>query len=147
MWQSPNPKTRASGGKAPGDRRSKTRFHIRRVRADLRTVSSEPGQGLEIETSLLLNDLSPQGVGLSSSQEFKIGQELTIQLTAPSTLTLTGKVAHCHKHENASHIISEKPIAFRLGIQFIFASAEEEESFKKFCEDLQTEILNSEVAA
>jgi hypothetical protein len=144
MWQAPNQKT-PPGGKKGSKSRSRRPFHIKRVTAEMRLVQGAGSLVPEapIKVRLLLNDLSPKGVGLFSTSALQAGQEVALMLSEPSMIYLRGKVSYCQEHEANTHIIAETPFAYRMGIQLIFESPAEEEAVRKYCDDVLRELMPS----
>jgi hypothetical protein len=114
-------------------------LHIKRVTAEIRTVGSVTAEGkpmAEGSARILLNDLSIKGVGIFCNRSFLPGQEIAIHLTDPAPIYLRGKIVFCQEHDSRTHIISDVPYSYRIGIQFVFADATEEANVRKYCEDI-----------
>jgi hypothetical protein len=105
-------------------------------------MSSKNPQGEWIDARVLLNDLSPHGVGLYAEQSIPNGTQITLRLEDPKEVILNGKVIWSQESPNHK-VISKKRFSLRLGVQFLFATKEEEEAFKAFWEDLQKSHLYS----
>jgi hypothetical protein len=139
MWQAPNPKMRLPGAKKSRREHPRRSIHIQRVTAEIRTVGGTTPEGkpqTEASARILLNDLSIKGVGIFANKAFQPGQEIAIHLTDPGPIYLRGKIIFCQEHDVRTHIISNLPYSYRIGIQFVFADATEEETVRKFCEGI-----------
>lgn len=143
MWQSPNQRLRAIAAAKKREReRKRFPMHIRRVVAELRVLGSGLGKPTVVtQARVMLNDISPKGVGLFCSTPLQPGQEVAITLDEPRRIYLRGRIIWCQNQESESHIISEKTFAFRMGIQFTPQSATEEEDIVKYCQELAEAYL------
>lgn len=138
MWQAPNQKKGGAGTKRSSDRWQRP-MHIKRITVELRKSPTEgvPAMGPElVQARLVLNDLSPSGIGVFCAEAMAPGQEVALMLSTPATIYLRGRVVYCQEHFSPSHVISETPFGFRAGIQFTFQSADEQAAVTKFCEQL-----------
>jgi hypothetical protein len=131
MWQSPNQRVRAQVNARKREReRMKTQFHIKRV---LGTV--EMGDQ-KIDVRLILNDLTPKGMGLFSSTRFSPGDEVTIHLESPKKISLKGKIAWCQEYEVRGKVLTAQSFSYRVGLAFSFATPEEEQAMKAYCAEV-----------
>jgi hypothetical protein len=138
MWQAPNSKVRLPASKKARRTTPRRSIHIKRVTAEIRTVGKTTPDGrpsMEGSARIMLNDLSIKGVGIFCDKPFTPGEEIAINLTDPTRIYLRGKIVFCQEHDSRTHVISNLPYSYRIGIQFIFADATEEANVKKFCED------------
>ena len=85
---------------------------------------------------VVLNDLSPRGMGLFCSRSMLVGQEVAVTLDEPRRVYLRGRIIWCQEYDTESHVLSQQSYSFRVGIKFVFQSAQEEEAVKAFCEEL-----------
>jgi hypothetical protein len=99
-------------------------------------ISSQNPKGEWIDARVLLNELSPHGVGLYAEEAIPNGTQITLRLEEPKEVILNGKVIWSQESPDQK-VISKKRFSLRLGVQFLFATKEEEEAFKAFWEDLQ----------
>ena len=147
MWQSPNSKTRKA--RAEARERARQSLHVKRVTAEIRSLNSrQPESNPEIEGSarILLNDLTPKGLGIYCNKAFIAGTEVAISLTVPGTIHLHGQVTYCQEQEHKTHVISAIPFYFRIGIKFLFENAAEEAAVKKYCDEARR-ALRGAIAA
>lgn len=82
---------------------------------------------------VMLNDLSPKGVGLFSPIAIQPGQEVQLTIEEPKRFFVRGKIAWCQEYDANSHVLSRDPYSFRIGIEFEFTSAEEERQVREHC--------------
>jgi Tfp pilus assembly protein PilZ len=131
MWQSPNQRVRAQFNARKREReRMKMPFHIKRVHATVEIGDQK------IDVRLILNDLTPKGMGLFSSTRFSTGDEVTIYLENPKKIQLKGKIAWCQEYEVRGKVLTEKSFSHRVGLQFVFSSPEEEQAMKAYCSEV-----------
>jgi hypothetical protein len=143
MWQAPNQRSRASISNRKRER-DKTRrpLHLKRVQAELKVA--DPGQTPTVTSArVLLNDISPKGMGLFSASPFLPGTEIALTLSSPRQVYLRGRVAWCQEYDVDSKILSKNQFSYRVGIEFLFDSEAEEKSLKAFCEEIFKEHLFS----
>src|SRR6185437_13706820 len=136
MWQAPNQRLRAQANARKRERdRYKIPFHIKRVVAQiqLQVAGSEPQK---IEARTLLNDFSPKGMGLFSAHRFNQGDEVIVTIDSPERIQVKGKITWCQEYYVAGKVLKTQSFSYRAGIQFAFASADEEAAVKKFCNEL-----------
>jgi hypothetical protein len=137
MWQSPNQRVRAQVNARKREReRLKMQFHVKRVVA---VVSIHvPGQEKPetVDVRLILNDFTPKGMGLFSAHRFNAGDEITIDLENPKKVQVKGRVAWCQEYEIRGKVLTAQSYSYRVGLTFIFATPEEEQSLKAYCDDL-----------
>ncbi len=135
MWQTPN-RNAGTGTKKRTDRtRNRIPVQMKRIRGELRLVAS-PAPATVVQVRVILNDLSPRGVGLFSQSALQAGQEIELSFEDPIALKLHGRVVWSHEHQVGSHILSQTPFTHRAGVQFLFKDAEQEATLKRLCEDL-----------
>ena len=134
MWQSPNQRVRAQVNARKREReRLKMPFHIKRVLATVELGDQK------IDVRLILNDLTPRGMGLFSSHRFSAGDEVTIHLESPKKMQIKGKIAWCQEYEVRGKVLTEHSFSNRVGLSFVFSSPEEEQAMKAYC----AEVLES----
>jgi hypothetical protein len=144
MWQAPNQRVRAAANAKKREReRSRRPIHIKRINAHVELVNPNSPEPIKTETRLILNDLSTKGVGLFSPTPFIQGQDITITITDPLQITLKGKVIWCQEHGANSHVISNQPYTYRIGVEFILPSLEDQQSVKAFYEEVCKKYLYS----
>src|SRR5262245_22276876 len=107
MWQAPNQRVGAiQNSKKRQLERMKRPIHLKRVRAEVRLVpnqettaqaTTQDAQGEVVEVRVLLNDLSPNGIGIYASAGMAPGQDIQIILDEPKRIELKGKVIWCQE--------------------------------------------------
>jgi len=126
--------------------RSRRPLHLKRVYAQIKVeTQAEPAKVLDAR--ILLNDITPQGLGLFSMEPILVGQNIAITLDHPSRIYLKGRVVHCQEFAVNSHIMSKDPFLYRVGIHFQFVSKEEEDAVAKFCEGLSSDQIHNKIPA
>ena len=148
MWQAQNQRLRAiaSQRKSEKERLSKKYLHIKRVLAELKVAGSLNDPPLVAHARVLLNDITPHGLGFFSTHALTPGTEIGFTIESPKRFYVRARVVWCQEYDAGSHIISETPFAFRAGIEFIFENDEEEKRIKQFCDDLSAEHVGQPVA-
>lgn len=145
MWQAPSQRIRALAiAKKRARERNKHAIHLKLVDADLKlleeNLEAEPNP--ETQVRVILNDLGSKGVGLFATRSLEVGQEVALTLTKPRSLRIHGRIAWCQEYKADSHVLSQTPYAYRIGIVFDFSQAPEEEmKVKAFCDELAKEYL------
>lgn len=145
MWQAPSQR------KGPGSSKKRTRdrtpFHMKRVAVQIKLHPPQSPAGSEaaptpaaepviIDARALLNDLSHVGMGLFSQEKFSPDDEITICFESPKKIEIKGRVAWCQEYFVMSRVIREESFSYRTGIQFKFATPEEEKAVQDFCKEL-----------
>ena len=51
------------------------------------------------------------------------------------------KIAWCRKYNANSHVISNNPFSYRIGLVFSFMNEEDEQNTKTYCDELAKEYL------
>jgi hypothetical protein len=153
MWQAPNQRIEAikNAKKRQQDRLNRP-LHIKRVRAEIRLVphkethaqaTTQGENGQAIEARVMLNDLSPHGIGIYSKEKMVVGQKVQITLDEPKRITVTGSVVWCQEQRTGGAIISTQAHNYRVGVKFQFASPEEEKTFMDYCIEIEKAHLYS----
>lgn len=110
-------------------------FHIKRVAATLEL--QKPGtEVLKVEAQVLLNDFSPTGMGLFTGHHFNTDDEIIVRLESPKKIEVKGRIAWCEEYSMAGKVLKAQACPFRAGVQFKFATPEEEQAIKDFCDEL-----------
>ena len=135
MWQSPGGRTQAASAKKPRNS-SRIQMRIQRIQFELRLLGGMGTPTLVMPARALLSDLAEGGIGLFAGTSLAPNQSVEIVLTEPQAITLRGHVVWCQEQVASSHIVSAAPYPFRAGVQFIFASPEEETAVKEMMAEL-----------
>jgi PilZ domain len=144
MWQAPNQRVRASANAKKREReRSRRPLHIKRIHAELELVTSDSGHPFKTEVRVILNDLSPRGVGIFSHESLVAGQEVTLDIKDPYKIHLRARVIWCQEYDAYSHVLSSNPYSYRLGLEFVLPTGEEQTAIKTFCEEVSKNHLFS----
>jgi hypothetical protein len=134
MWQAPS-RTRQQKKRT----KEQKSIHIKRVHAELRTASI-PGQTPTVATArIVLNDISPFGVGLFTEIPFTLGQEIALTFEHPKRAFVRGKILWCEEMIRGGKVLSVETYKYRIGIQFKFQSKEDEAAIRTFCEEISAE--------
>jgi hypothetical protein len=137
MWQSPNQRVRAQANARRRERdRMRLPFHIKRVNASVALSGPDAASSTSVEVRVILNDFTPKGMGLFSPNKFAAGDEVTVTLDNPKKIQLKGRIIWCQEYEARGKVLTEQTFSYRVGVQFFFASEEEEKSLKAYCDDL-----------
>lgn len=114
--------------------RNRRPVHVKRILANLTF------DGRSVEARVILNDLNPKGTGLFLTQAVNLGQSVTLEIRDPHPISIQGKVLWC-QHDAGSHVLSNQPFAYRVGVEFVYKSAEEQGAIKQFVEELARDFL------
>lgn len=121
--------------------RDRVPLHMKRVMAQLKVVPQE-GAGLGnnsnqlFEARVILNDFSPTGVGLFMSEPVMVGELLAITVEHPKRFYCKARAVWCQVLTQEGHIISQQNYPYRIGLEFIFETPEEQASVKAFYEEI-----------
>ena len=136
MWQAPNQRMRAQGSSGKRGRdRGRMPIHIKRVAITV-TLHSPGAEPVILEARALLNDLSLTGMGLFTAHKFSADDEITITFESPRKIEIKGRIAWCQEYYVVGKILKTQSFSYRAGIQFKFATPEEEKAVQEFCDEL-----------
>jgi hypothetical protein len=143
MWQTPNQRIRAAANAKRREReRSRKPIHIKRILAQIELASPTPdGPSTKTDVRLMLNDLTPKGVGVFSPAALAAGQEVVILITSPVQINIKARVIWCQEHAANSHVISSQPFSYRVGFEFTGTTPDERNAIKAFCDEINTAHL------
>lgn len=149
MWQSQNqrPKAPPVATSTTGKRRDRERrrlpVHIKRARAELKSVTSLGAAPIVAEARVVLNDMSIKGVGLFAPVELVPGTVVAITISEPTQFFIKGRVVWCQEHDATSHVLSKNAFSFRVGIEFLYENPSEQQAVKQYLEVLARDYLFS----
>lgn len=138
MWNNQSQRPKAS--KKRDKDRIRMPIHIKRICAELELVNAGNPQG-KIEVRVILNDLSPKGMQLFSTEPFISGQDIKLKITDPIAIEVSAKVRWCQEHNASSHVISNRDFSYRLGIEFVVNNPEEQQAIKLFYDEITRKYL------
>ncbi len=151
MWQAPNQRIGAiQNAKKRQEARLKKPIHLKRVRAEMRLVPNKEThaqattvseQGEAIEARVLINDLSTTGIGIYASKPMNPGAKVSITLSEPIQIQISGEVVWCQEQPACGAIITSEAFNFRIGVKFAFANPEEEKALQDYCNEIQKQHL------
>lgn len=142
MWHAPNQRVRAAAIAKKRERdRARRPIHIKRLNAQLEIPSLSGEGSTQSQVRLLLNDLSPKGIGLYVTMPLIVGQEIILAVTEPRNMKIRSKVIWCQEYAASSHILSSHSFSHRAGLEFVLTD-EEEIDMKEFCDDVLRNHLN-----
>lgn len=146
MWHSPNQRLRAIANAKKREReRARRPIHIKRIIASLDLGNVAP-DAPKTNVRLVLNDLSYKGAGLFSPIALTPGQQIVLAISEPSQLSIKCRVAWCQEYHANSHVLSQQPHSYRLGLEFLLAP-EEESAVKAFCDEVAKNHLYTQKSA
>jgi hypothetical protein len=134
MWQAGNQR-RGPGDKNRKRDRAKMPFHIKRVKASLK-LEVPGGEARIIEAQVLLNDFSPEGMGLFTANKFNPDEQITISLESPKKIEIKARIAWSQEITVVGKILKAQACSYRAGVEFQFATPEEKEAVRAFCDEL-----------
>lgn len=126
--------------------KERIKLHIRRVRAELKTVASATTPESTCAARVLVNDLSLSGIGLFCASPVEQGIDVELVISAKQPITFKGKVVWCQEFYNQGHIVSDTKFSYRCGIKFSFKDAEEQTKLMQLYEAFAREILGDTAA-
>lgn len=153
IWQSAA-NQRATRLKRIAEKRDREKFapkvHMRRVRGEIKTVGPFRARNRNkgaAEVRIVLSDFSPVQVSFFAPTAFDVGQEISLTLEDPKRFYVKGRILFCQEHDVHSHVLSDTPFSYRIGIQFLFESAEEEKQVRAFCDLVHREYVFSNLSS
>jgi hypothetical protein len=108
-------------------------LHFRRVTAQIKITG---GNSCVHDVRVILNDLSPKGLGLFSPVNLHVGQEVAITLEKPRRFYVKARVVYSHPLEGAGKVITDCAFGHRVGLEFVLDSPEEAQAVTEFCEEM-----------
>lgn len=121
--------------------RNRLPVHFKRARAEVKLSGLGADPTKIIEARVLLNDITPKGIGLFTTSPMLPSQEISITVDQPKRLYVRGRIVWCMEHNANTHILSETKYAYRVGIQFIFDTEEERQALAKYVQELEAQFL------
>ena len=119
--------------------KGRPRLHIKRVVAELKLGSRTnigASTGGIVSARVILNDFGSTGVGLFAAEPILVGSEVSLTIEHPKRFYCRGRVVWCQEQITEGHVLSKTPYTYRMGIQFVFESAEEEHAVRMYYEEL-----------
>ncbi|MGE4234443.1 MAG: PilZ domain-containing protein [Bacteriovoracia bacterium] len=125
------------GNDLPGKPKAKKRaprakIPLQRVTAEVKLESNKK----ILPSRVFLTDLNPQGVGFFSTEAIEKGELVSIVIEQPRHLFVKGEVIWCKPYTLDTKILSEDSYTWRVGVVFDLKTKEEQESIKKYCEEI-----------
>lgn len=121
--------------------RNRLPVHFKRARAEVKLSGLGADPTKIIETRVLLNDITPKGIGLFSTAAMLPGQEISITVDQPKRFYARGRIVWCMEHNANSHVLTESKYSYRVGIQFIFDTEEERKALETYVQELEAQYL------
>jgi hypothetical protein len=129
-------KTRAEGKKP-----ERPVFHIKRTQAEITVLEGFAAPKKVVQACVVLNDLTPSGLLLFSSEPFYPGQRINLTLESPKLFYARGHITACKHMSLHQHVVGEHTYPYRVAIRFEFGSHEEELSVRRYCQEIYTRYL------
>ncbi|MBU6375974.1 MAG: PilZ domain-containing protein [Bdellovibrionales bacterium] len=139
MWQSNGKKRSSLGSIYNTPLRESARFHLKRVECLLTALEGSmpnSSSGSSLKARLLLNDLSPEGLAVYSTEILASGTLVALELQYPEEISLRLRVNWCQQITGVGRVISSAAQSYRIGLIFDYENAEERERVRSFCEKL-----------
>lgn len=121
-------------------------IHVKRALAELRVVRADGGNPIVQEVRMVLNDLTPIGIGLFTNRSMPQDLEVVFVLLEPARFEVRGRIAWCQPANMGSHVLSQNAFDYRVGVRFCPENKAEEEKIKAFCADLAKNMLYRKAA-
>jgi hypothetical protein len=144
MWQAPSQRVRALTNAKKRERdKARRPIHIKRVMGQLKILGALGSEPVIAEARVLLNDMTSKGVGLFCGIGLATGQEISITIQEPKQFFIKAKVMWCQEYNSESHILSKVSYAFRVGVQFVFSTPEEEKAVADYCAEISGLLIRA----
>jgi hypothetical protein len=108
-------------------------LHFRRVSAQIKVLG---GMSLIHDARVILNDLSPKGLGIFAPVALHSGQEVAITLEKPRRFYVKARVVYSLAIDGAGKVITDCTYCHRVGLEFILDSPEEAQAVLEFYEEM-----------
>ncbi len=133
MWHAPNQRTRAQNQIKKREReKQRHSIHLKRITAHLEPILPTTPPSPLVQARLLINDLSLKGIGLYSSAPLIADQEIHLTISEPGSIKIRCRIVWCQDSHAGSHILTQQAFNYRIGLEFIFTS-DEQNQFIEFC--------------
>lgn len=110
------------------------KLKLKRVPAEIRIQEGFASTEGAIRARVVLNDLMPKGVILSSTKPLYPGQRVSLTLSYPRQFFIRAVVLACNTVNLAEHVITDEPHNYRVLVKFIFDSTQEQNLVRDYCE-------------
>jgi hypothetical protein len=124
--------------------KSRLQLHIKRVTAQMVLMAGDPAESESEKTEpeklsirIVLNDITPTGVGIYVPRLLHKGQEGTLNMTNPMPVSVKFRVVWSREFNVDSHVLTDQAFAYRAGLQFQFSSDEEKVQVTELCEQIE----------
>lgn len=122
-------------------------IHYKRMPIHLKILEAATEQPLsEAEGSAILNDLTELSLKIFTPTEIQPGTLLDLGMEASRRVYLRARVVWCYKVPRGNMIVSSSHMDYRVGLELIFHSKEENATFLRYRRRLFFEHLHQEVA-
>ncbi len=144
MWQAPSQRVRAIANQKKREReRYKRPIHVQRVEVHVKVLNPRDQELKEADVRVFFNDISSGGMGIYCNSKLPIGREIELTLSEPTEVKIKGRVVWCQEQVTESHILSNRPYAFRAGVEFLFDTVDDQKKFNDFFEEVHASIVRS----
>jgi len=149
MWDFPSLKARMSlrrakkyGGLIEQKARPKLTLHIRRVPAQIRPLGPHATETSSvIPANLILNDLTPRGVALFTTEALQVDRVVELTFEEPRQFFIRARVRACNTIVIDRKIITKQVYPFRILLEFEFDASVEHEAVRRLYHEIQSELV------
>lgn len=124
--------------------KSRKNVHFRRVSAQVKILG---GLSLVHDARVVLNDISPKGMGIFSPVHLYAGQEIAITLEKPRRFYVKARVVYSQPLEGVGKVITENHFHHRIGLEFVLDSPEEAQAVTEFYEEMNRLYVSQGLSA
>ncbi len=110
------------------------KLKVKRVPAEVRIQEGFASHEGSIRARVILNDLAPSGLILSTAQPLYPGQRISLTLSYPRQFFIRAVVMACNTVTFGEHVITEQSYNYRVLVKFIFDGDSEREIVRDYCE-------------
>lgn len=114
---------------------------MRRTMAELKVIEGAAFPPDLMHARVVLNDISPWGLMLFTSEPLREGQTIAITIQEPYLFYAQGKVMSCHQTSLKTRILTEDPHPYRVQIKFEFHSLFERNAVRMYCQEVLKKYL------
>lgn len=142
MWQSFGPKKKDP----KKNKKPKIRLNTKRIEAELK-LTNDLDKAKVNPIRMILNDLRVEGVHVFAADPVLMEAEVSITFTYPKQFYARGKVVSCANIGVESKIITDKPVRYRIGIQFSYDGDEDKKATEDFINELRDDLGPEKIPA
>lgn len=125
----------------PQAKRPRKQMQLKRIQPKLVASHNWGLAATLVPSRMVLNDLGPLSVTLSTAMPLELGQDVSLMIQFPREFVVRGKVTYCRLAELESRIFCKVRYPYRVQIEFDFLNDGEAYAVREFVEEIIREHL------